>query len=398
VSEPSDDDAFFNPFGAMPMFGDLAKMLQGQGPLNWDVARQMALGIATNGAAEPNVDPAVRFALNDLARIAEMHVQELTGLTTTVAGRSIEIVAVTPGGWAQRTLDAYRPLMVDLATSLGQRPPAGDDVEAAGDPMMAMMAGLSQMMAPAMMGMSVGSMVGRLATRAFGQYDLPIPRPATHEILVVPATVDAFAADWSLPLDEVRLWVCLQELTAHAVLLVPHIGEAIRQLVQQHVSGFRPDPASMAEKLGSMEIESSDPMQAFQRVLGDPEVLLGAVESPAQREQRPRLDALVSLIVGYVDHVVDRATPRLLASGGGIAEAIRRRRIESSPEDVFVERLLGLTLTRHQVERGKAFVSGVVERAGDNGLAQLWSRPDAIPTPAEMEAPGLWLARLEFEV
>jgi putative hydrolase len=396
VSDPSNDDQVPNPFGGLPMFGDLARMLQGQGPLNWDLARQMAIGIATNGVAEPNVDPSVRFALNDLARIAELHVHELTGLTTTVAGRSVEIIATTPGGWAQRTLDAYRPLMVDLATSLGQRPPQDDD-EASGDPMMAMMAGLSQMMAPAMMGMSVGSMVGRLATRAFGQYDLPIPRVASHEILLVPSTIDAFAGDWSLPVDEVRLWVCLQELTAHAVMAVPHIGDTIRQLVQQHVSGFRPDPSSMADKLGSMDMESGDPMQAFQRVLGDPEVLLGAIESPAQREQRPRLDAIVSLIVGYVDHVVDRATPRLLTSGGGIAEAVRRRRIESSPDDVFVERLLGLTLTRQQVERGKAFVAGVVARAGDDGLGQLWARPDAIPTPAELEAPGLWLARLEFD-
>ena len=58
-----------NPFAGLPMFGDLAKALSGQGPLNWDAARQFA-GLASNGgASEPNVDPAVRIALADLARI-----------------------------------------------------------------------------------------------------------------------------------------------------------------------------------------------------------------------------------------------------------------------------------------------------------------------------------------
>lgn len=94
-----------NPFAGLPMFGDLAKALSGQGPLNWDAARQFA-GLASNGgASEPNVDPAVRIALADLARIIEMHVRDLTALDTQFP----EITPVTKGVWAQRTLDAYRP-------------------------------------------------------------------------------------------------------------------------------------------------------------------------------------------------------------------------------------------------------------------------------------------------
>ncbi|MEO5900826.1 MAG: zinc-dependent metalloprotease, partial [Ilumatobacteraceae bacterium] len=173
-----------NPFGGIPLFGDLAKALAGQGPLNWDAARQFAQLAASGGASEANVDPAVRIALSNLARIAEMHVRDVTGLDPVFP----EITPVTPSAWAQRTLDAYRPLFTELATSLGQRPQlggsggAGDDpsneldVPDGADQMMAMMANLSSMMAPSMMGMAVGSMVGRMATRAFGQYDLPIPR------------------------------------------------------------------------------------------------------------------------------------------------------------------------------------------------------------------------------
>jgi hypothetical protein len=47
------------------------------------------------------------------------------------------------------------------------------------------------------------------------------------------------------------------------------------------------------------------------------------------------------------------------------------------------------------VARGKGFVQGVVDRAGEAGLAPLLTRSDAIPTANEVDAPGLWLARLE---
>jgi uncharacterized protein (DUF2342 family) len=107
-----------NPFANLPMFGEFAKMLANQGPLNWDAARQFAALAAANGASEPNVDPAVRIQLADLARILEMHVRDLTGLDTMFP----EITPVARGVWAQRTLEAYRPLFTELAVSLGQRP------------------------------------------------------------------------------------------------------------------------------------------------------------------------------------------------------------------------------------------------------------------------------------
>lgn len=378
-----------NPFAGLPMFGDLARALSGQGPLNWDAARQFALLAATGGQSEPNPDPTTRIALADLARIAELHVQHVTGLDTAVG---LDIVTVTPGMWAQRTLTAYQPLFTELATSLQSRP---DDSEAT-DPAMAMMAGLSQMMAPAMMGMAVGSMVGQLARRAFGQYDLPLPRPESRDVMLVPATIDGFADEWELPRDDVRMWVLLQELVGHALYQVPHVRQTVLELVQRHVGGFRPDPGAIMEKLSDLDMSDADPMAALQKALGDPEILLGAVRTPAQDAVQPSLDAMLALVIGYVDHAVDRASARLLGAGHRIAEAVRRRRIETSPEDLFVERLLGLHLDRHQVERGRAFVEGVVERAGDDSLARLFASERSLPTPAELDAPGLWLARIDL--
>jgi putative hydrolase len=377
-------------FSALPMFGDLAKALQNQGPLNWDAARQFAQLGATGGAAEPNVDPALRLAFADLARLAWFHVADVIGSDAAAP----EPEAVTRSQWASGTLDAYRHLFTEMATALGAAP-ADDDLEAAGDPMMAMMAGLSKMMAPAMLGMAVGSMVGHLATRAFGTHDLPIPRrPAT--VTLLPSNIDGFANDWEIPRDEMRLWVLAHELAGHALFEADHIRDGLSDLVRQHVGAFRPDPNAVAERLGSLDAESGDPMAALQQALGDPEVLLGAVTSPAQLELQPRLDALVAVVVGYTDWIVDAVAARVVGGSAlRIAEAVRRRRVETTAADSFVERLLGIRLGEDQVARGKAFVQGVVDRAGDHGLRPLLDRPDAIPTPAEVDAPGLWLARLE---
>ena len=377
-------------FSALPMFGDLAKALQNQGPLNWDAARQFAQLGATGGGSEPNVDPAARLAFADLTRIAWFHVADVIGSDAAAPDPQV----VTRSQWASGTLDAYRHLFTEMATALG----AGDDdqlPEAAGDPMMAMMAGLSKMMAPAMLGMAVGSMVGHLATRAFGTHDLPIPR-RPNSVTLLPANIDGFAADWEIPQDEMRLWVLAHELAGHALFEADHVREALSDLVRQHVGGFRPDPNAVAERLGSLDADAADPMAALQQALGDPEVLLGAVTSAEQQALRPRLDALVAVVVGYTDWVVDAVSVRIVGGNAlRIAEAVRRRRVETSSNDTFVEQLLGIRIGEDQVARGKGFVQGVVDRAGESGLAPLLARSDAIPTANEVDAPGLWLARLE---
>ena len=218
-----DHDDAVNPFAGMPMFGDIARALQGQGPLNWDAARQFAMLGATQGQSESNVDPAVRIAYTDLARIAGMHVNDVTGADTTFPEPRI----VTRGGWAHETLDAYRPLFTDMATSLGQQPDP-DVSDSSDDPMMQMMAGLSRMMAPAMMGMSVGSMVGQLAQHVFGLHDLPIPRDK-QEVVLVGQTIDEFAARWEIPIDQMRLWVLAHELSGFQVFSIAHLRDRPRR-------------------------------------------------------------------------------------------------------------------------------------------------------------------------
>jgi putative hydrolase len=383
----NDPDGRPDPFSGLPLFGDLAKALAGQGPLNWDAARQFALMSATGGEPEPNVSPEQRFAYDDLARIARMHVSDVTG----VSHEPGEVRAVTRSQWAAETLEAYRHLFTQMATALGR---AGETEESSDDPMMSMMAGLSRMVAPAMLGMSIGSMVGRLATQAFGSHDLPIPRePST--VTLVPRNIDDFATQWEIPGDEMRLWVLAHEIAGFTLFEAIHLRDALSELVRQHAGGFRPDASAVTDRLTSLDADDTDPLAALQQALSDPELLLGAVISDEQRALQPRLDALVAVVVGYTDWVVDAVAVRLVGGSAlRIAEAVRRQRHETSSNDAFVEQLLGIRIGEPQVARGKAFVQGVVDRAGDDGMLPLLERPDAIPTPNEVDAPGLWLARI----
>ena len=380
-----------NPFGAMPFLGDIMKSLAGQGPLNWDIARQVAyMGV---GQGTANVEPASRIAFENLAPLAQRHIADfLTGVDTTEP----RIDCVTPAQWCHSTLEAYKPVFDNLASALGKRP-ASDSLESAtDDPMTSMMNGLMSAMAPMMLGMTIGSMVGQLATRAFGQYDLLLPRDPAKPLLIVAANVDGFAAEWDLPVADIRMWVLVHELAAHAVLGTPHLRNALLDAVNAYVSAFSPDPDAVIEKLSDTEIDPSNPMAACQQTMSDPALLLGAVISPEQETLRPRLDALLACTVGLVDWIVDGVTQRLLGGAPAVTEALRRRRIESSPADQFVEHLLGVHHTRATIERGRGFIRGILERATADRVLDLLQRPDALPTPAEIDAPGLWLARLEI--
>ncbi|MBI2710259.1 MAG: zinc-dependent metalloprotease [Actinobacteria bacterium] len=411
-----------DPFGGMPFLGDLARMVQGQGPIAWDAARHLAHVIASDGASEANVDPLARIELEQLARVAEVHVASVTGLGTSSTGRPVTVVPVTRTEWVARTLDAWRPLFERLAASLGPGAPAagsagtgadsgtgtgtgGADHPAAADPTLpaefdddetaAWLGSLMQALAPMMLGMAAGSMVGHLAQRSLGQYDLPIPRPRGDELMVVAPTLDAFGDEWTLPRDDLRLWICLHEIAHHTVLGVPHVRARLDELVAGFVAGFRPDPRGLEDRLGAID-PTAGGVADIQRMFSDPEVLLGAVRSPDQEALQPRLDALVAVVVGYVDHVMDRIGTNLIPSYGRVTEALRRRRVQAADADRFVERLFGLELTTRCYDRGSAFVDGVVERAGDPALDRLWIDPAALPTPAEVDAPGLWLARIDL--
>ena len=390
------DDSFEedNPFGGLPFFGDLGKLFNHGGPIAWDVARQFAYQIATEGEAEPNVDPLDRVKLNELARVAELRVADITSLGAGFSDQAVSITATTRSEWASKTLDAYQPLLERLAGRLAKGTESTDVTE----PEMQMLDGLMRAMNPMMMAMSAGSIAGHLATKAFGNYELPIPRP-NAQLLVVIANVDLFASEWSLPRDDVWLWVCINELATQSVMNVTHVRNEFDRLLNGYVDGFETSPQGLENRFMDLDIGSGDPaeLQAkLQNALSDPENLLGAVRSDAQSALIPDLNALLGVVVGYVDYVVEKVSRQLLESYESLTEVAKRRRFSASPGDRFVEKLLGVEVTPELLTRGTEFISGVIDRAGESALSRLWTESDALPTPNELDAPGLWLARIDL--
>jgi uncharacterized protein (DUF2342 family) len=102
------------------------------------------------------------------------------------------------------------------------------------------------------------------------------------------------------------------------------------------------------------------------------------------------------VIDAYADHVAELVGTALVSSHSQLAEAWYRRRTERGKGEEAAGALFGLDLEQAQVDRGRAFVSGVIERAGEDGLGRLWSSARNLPTPAEVDAPGLWLERIDL--
>lgn len=386
-----------NDFSAsgIPFFEQIAKAMSSAGPVQWDMARQFAMMTATNSGTEPNVEPTSRIAIHQLASVADLHVRDVTGLSTSDTTQPPVIDVVTRSTWVHHTIEAFKFYFSDF-TGNSALTNSAESLELESNSMDAMMSNLTKMMAPAMLGMSVGSMIGQLSLRTFGQYDLPLPREPKSQLLFVARNSEEFAKDWSIKVDDMQMWLLIQELTFHALFRINFVRDAVTNLVKQHVAGFHPDPNALGQRLTNIDVTDTDPAAMMQKLLGDPTLLLGNERSAKQQELAPKLDAIICAIICYVDHVVDTVANRILGNGAQISEAFRRRRVESSSQDQYVERLFGIYLTDDQVKRGEKFIAGVIERAGETGLTRLWIREGNLPTPNEVSAPGLWIERISL--
>jgi len=376
------------------LLGDLLKMIgtaPGAGTAWLDAAKTLAQGVATDNAPEPNADPIERIRIEELARVAELHVAEATGVTlTSGTDGEVRVVPVARGAWAVRTLDAWRPYLGKLVAAQqaipAPEPPSEDETEGVGE----LFTRIAATIGPVYLGMQFGSAAGHLAQRALGQYALPLPWPESDEVLVIPQNIAAFARDWSLSPDETELWVCIRELTAHAVLTRPHVAERIRTLLEATTLDAVDVQSSLAERF-----EPGNP-EALNELMADPESLLADLLTPGQRRTSDELIALTAALGGTIDHVSAEIAEALTGSAGGLTEAWYRYRSQDAKGEQAAAALFGIDLGAAQVERGTAFARGVVERAGAEGLARLWNDEHALPTPAEVDAPGLWLARIDL--
>src|SRR5580704_2356167 len=389
-----------NPMGGL--LGHLLKVIgsgAGGGADNWfEAARSLAFGVATDDGQDESPDPLVRIAFEDLSRVAELHVAEATGITAASSGGAgVSFEAVGPGQWSFRLLEAYRPILKSMVEAQQQGAaavPTMDLTELDADGGAGLQGLLSQFaltLGPVFLGMQFGSAAGHLARRAFGQYALPLPwPPETNALLLVPGNVARFAEDWSLPLQEVQLWICLRELTMHAVMTRPGVRSSLTTLLADASTHATAAQRNIVERLG----EGMGDATSIEEALGDPEALLADLISPEQRNISSTLTAQTTALSAYVDHVTASVAQTLTSSPAALSEAWYRYRIEEGKGEMAFAGLFGLDVGQDEVDRGRAFVSGVVERVGENALPRLWTDEIDLPTPAEVDAPGLWLARI----
>lgn len=393
-SDPLDGDNFdFGEGFDLSQLGKLLAGLTGGGGAGdpWANAEQIAASVASEGGSDPNLDPIVRMAVEDLSRVAELHVRQIEGIRLP---NDVTVKPVARSEWVKESFAAYRPFFERFGDAITQANSSMINEVGDGDPFTAMFGQMFTSMGPMMVAASAGSMIGHLGQRTVGQYDLPVPRSGST-VLVVPAAIDALAEEWEVNPDELRLWVLVRELVTHAVVSTPHVSRELEALFVDFASGFRPDPEAIGEHIG--DITDLSQIQELSQTLGDPEAVLSMMRSPAQDLLIPRLDALIATIFGYVDHVVDDIASMLISSHETIRGRMRDRTIDTTPADRFMERLLGLDITEATIDRGAEFIAGIHERAGAEGLERLWADELDLPTAAEVNAPGLWLARIGLD-
>jgi putative hydrolase len=377
------------------LLGDLLKVIGGgaRGTATpWlEAARALAQGVAADGGTEANIDPIQRIKLEELARVVELHVEGTTGLST--GGRAYSFVPVGRAAWANQALDGWRPLLERMVAVIEAAPTdQAAEIDEMPDGLQALLGQFATTMGPIMLGLQFGSAAGHLARQALGQYALIVPWPRSNELLVVPENVAAFAADWSLPEDATLLWVCAHELTVQLVLDRPHVTARLNELLEAAVVESIAAQQGIADRLSGV----ADTPDSLQSLMSDPEALLADLLTPGIRATSDRLNALVAALTGYIDHVTAAIAEAITGSAGPLSEAWYRYRVSDSRGRQAAAALFGFDVSRAQVDRGAAFVRGVVERAGEEGLARLLTDKRTLPTPAEVDAPGLWLERIDL--
>jgi len=246
-------------------------------------------------------------------------------------------------------------------------------------------------MAPAMAAMQVGSVIGHLARRSLGQYDLPLPRTASSEILVVTGNLDRIAEEWSLPTDDLRLWLCARRWRFTRCSRARTSQSGWRSSWSPTSGSSGPIRAISEGLLQGIDPARFPPFPDHRRPIASRRFRLRPFSRA--REGARSLASLTAAIAAYAEYVTSVVASRLIGGHAPIGEAMRRRRVGRGEGERVAEALFGLRLDQEtstaaglRARRAPAFRRPC--------LARLWIDERNLPTPAEVDAPGLWLARI----
>lgn len=366
----------------VPLFREIQRVLSAQsGPVNWEIARQIARAVASAGRPGPGPTEQEQAAFADACRVAELKVTQLTDLQSTKALSEVKVL--TRPQWAEANLEGFRYLIDRLATRLGGQI-GGDSL-----PALPLQAAMSQL-GPLLFGLQVGFLLGYLSHRVLGQYDLCLPRSSPGVLYFVHPNITKLERELELDPQQFRLWLALHEVTH--VLEFESVGWTRPHfvgLLERYIDAAEMDSSEVMERLPSL----SDPEQ-LSRLMEHPEELLPLMMTPAQQEILEDIQAFMSVLEGYGEWTMDIAGREMLPEFEKMREAITRMRAERSSAEKLFEALLGIDLKREQYRAGEKFVRSVAE-AGKQHL--LWKGPETLPTMEEIQEPHRWLERVDQE-
>jgi putative hydrolase len=385
--EPSDEGAGdpFAALGGMPDLGamlhQLGDLMSGEtGPVNWNVARQSAMAVigadtGTTGADTTEVDDAIRLAdvwLNPVTALP-------SGVTSTEA-------------WSRRRwLEATRPAWTELVEPVAARV-SGAMGEALPEEMRAMAAPLMGVMGQVgglVFGGQVGQALGTLATEVVSASDIGLPLGPDGVAALLPESVRTLGTGLDLPLDQVRLFVALRE-AAHQRLFshVPWLRAHLLTAVRAYAEGISVDTSKFEELAAGLD--PNDP-EAMQRAIGDG--MFSPSSSPAQDAALGRLETALALVEGWVDTVTAAAGTATLPSFGALQETMRRRRATGGPAERTFASLVGLELRPRRLREAAMLWQTLTERRGIDARDAVWSHPDLLPSPEDLDDPAAWVER-----
>jgi coenzyme F420 biosynthesis associated uncharacterized protein len=347
--------------------------------IDWDFAVLTARRLIRPGPfLSPDETLAVVDILRTSAATAKDHVREHTLLDAT--GPTSPVLIVDRPGWVEANADGFSRVIQPLV----------DKVES----QRRSLAGMAGSVGARVTGAEAGALLAFLSHKVLGQFD-PFGGPADAgdrpgRLLLVAPNIVAAEQEMEVPPDDFRLWVCLHEET-HRVQFtaVPWLRGHLLSEIGAFVEATDVDPEHLRGML-------ADGFRRLTEVVrgGTGASLLDLFTSPRQREIIDRVTAVMSLLEGHADVVMDGVGPSVVPSVATIRTRFDKRRKGRSPGDRVLRRLLGLDAKMRQYSDGAAFVNAVVDRVGMGGFNAVWTGPEQLPTAKEIGDPEAWLRRV----
>jgi putative hydrolase len=368
--------------GKAPLFAALQQMLSQQsGPVNWDLAKQMAVSALAAGHRAPT--PVERSQTAEAIRLADHWLDPVTPLPSGVTG----IESWSRVEWVERTLPAWSQLCDPVASrvvaAMGQIVP--EEAAAEAGPLLGMVGQVGGLM----FGAQVGQALARLAGEVLTSTDVGLPLGPAGVAALLPDNVAAFGQGLERPSDEVRLFLALREAAYHRLFKhVPWLRQRLFDAVDAYARGIRVDREAVERAMSEVDPQDPESMQrALQGGMFEPSV------TPEQQTALARLETLLALVEGWVDDVVAAAAADRLPGAEALRETLRRRRATGGPAEQTFATLVGLELRPRRLREAATLWRTLREQRGPDGRDELWRHPDLLPSADDLDDPEGFVRR-----